>query len=121
MNGGWREFLGERPIGVLATVGADGTPHAVPVELIVRDGRAYVWCRSDSVKARNAARAGRAALTAYKGAAGVLVRGPVRLIRDGETGYAEIAGSFLEKYHRDEMYGNDLVIEIAPERVSEWT
>ncbi|TMK51414.1 MAG: pyridoxamine 5'-phosphate oxidase family protein, partial [Actinobacteria bacterium] len=29
----WQEFLNERPIAVIATPRADGTPHAVPVEL----------------------------------------------------------------------------------------
>lgn len=113
-------FLAERPLGVLATAGPDGTPHAVPVEVVVRDGKAYAWCHATSVKARNAARAGRAALVAYKGQRGVLVRGPVRLIRAGEPGYDEVARAFLAKYDRAETYGNDLLIEIAPERVSGW-
>lgn len=116
----WAEFLAERPIAVLATVGPDGSPHATPVEVVVRDGKVHVWCHASSRKARNAAREGRAALTAYKGHPGVLVRGPVRLIPKGEPGYDEITREFLRKYDREETYGNDLVIEITPERVSRW-
>ncbi|HEX9697063.1 MAG TPA: pyridoxamine 5'-phosphate oxidase family protein [Actinomycetota bacterium] len=114
----WEEFLAERPLGVIATVGAEGMPHAVPVEVVVRDGRAYVWCRGASRKARNAARDGRAALVAYKGNNGVLLRGRVRLIVAGEPGYEAISTAFLTKYERDEGYGNDTLIEIIPHRVT---
>jgi hypothetical protein len=116
----WESFLAERPIAVLATVGSDGAPHAAPVEVLVRDGRPHVWCRRTSRKARNAAREGRAAITAYKGHAGVLVRGRVRLIGIGDAGYDDLARGFLDKYKREESYGNDLIIEISPDRVSEW-
>lgn len=114
----WDQFLADRPLGVFATVGAEGMPHAVPVELVVRDSRVYVWCRSSSRKARNAAREGRAALVAYKGNDGVLLRGSVRLLRDGDGGYQAIANAFLKKYERDESYGNDLLIELSPARIT---
>jgi PPOX class probable F420-dependent enzyme len=114
----WEEFLAERPIAVLATVSADGMPHAVPVEVLVRDGRVYCWCQSSSHKAHNVAREGRAALVAYKSRDGVLVRGPARLIPAGEDGYEEIARAFLDKYKREERYGNDVLIEITPDRVT---
>lgn len=116
----WQSFLAERPIAVIATVSADGTPHAAPVEVLVRDGKVYVWCESWSLKARNAQRTGVAALTAYKGAAGVLVRGSVRAIGEGEPGYDSITKAFLDKYRRGETYGNELVLEITPERFSAW-
>jgi PPOX class probable F420-dependent enzyme len=117
----WEQFLAERPIGVLATVSADGMPHAVPVEVLVRDGRVYCWCKASSHKARNVAREARAALVAYKSHDGVLVRGPARLIPAAEDGYEEIARAFLDKYKREERYGNDVLIEITPERVTPMT
>lgn len=117
----WASFLAARPIAVIATVSEDGSPHAAPVEVVLRDGKVYVWCEAGSVKARNAARTKRAALTAYKGHPGVLVRGPLRLIAKGEPGYDEITREFLSKYDREETYGNDLLIEITPERVSAWS
>ncbi|MGZ4190519.1 MAG: pyridoxamine 5'-phosphate oxidase family protein [Actinomycetota bacterium] len=114
----WQEFLGERPIVVIATPREDGTPHAVPVEVLVRDEKVYCWCESFSQKARNAARAERAAIVGYKGHAFVSVRGPVRIISKGEPGYDEITQGFLDKYEREEAYGNDTLIELAPEHVS---
>lgn len=117
----WEEFLAERRLGVIATAGPDGMPHAVPVEVVVRDGRVYVWCRATSRKARNAAREGRAALVAYKGHDGVLVRGRVRLLQAADPAYGSITAAFLAKYERDETYGNDTLIEITPHRVTSFT
>jgi general stress protein 26 len=113
----WTAFLAERPIGVFATVGRDGMPHAVPVALVVCDGKPAIWCRSDSVKARNATREGRAALTAYKGNSFVSVRGAVTLIRSGDPRYDEITQAHAKKYPGDQP-DNDLVIEVSPDRIS---
>src|SRR5205807_3148847 len=82
----WQEFLTERPIAVIATPRTDGTPHAVPVEVLVRNDKVYCWCQRTSQKARNAARARRAAMVGYKGHAFVSVRGPVNIIGIGEPG-----------------------------------
>jgi hypothetical protein len=116
----WEAFVAERPLAILATVGPDGAPHATPVEVIVREGKTYNWVHSNSAKGRNAARGGIGALLAYKGQRGILLRGPIRVIRQGEPGYDEISKAFLDKYQREETYGNDLLVEIAPERVAEW-
>lgn len=113
----WQGFLSARPIAVLATVGDDGTPHAVPVEVVVEDGRVYCWMHASSVKARNAARTGTAALVAYKGNTYALVRGPARLLNADDPAYARITGAFLAKYEREETYGNDALVEITPDKV----
>ncbi|HEV2685057.1 MAG TPA: pyridoxamine 5'-phosphate oxidase family protein [Actinomycetota bacterium] len=114
----WQEFLNERPIAVIATPRADGTPHAVPVEVLVRDGKVYVWSQATSQKARNAARARRAGLVGYKGHSFVSIRGPVNIISIGVPIYDEITRGFLDKYEREESYGNDTLIEITPEHVA---
>lgn len=84
----------------------------------MRGDKVYVWSQHTSQKARNAARAGRAGLVGYKGHAFVSVRGPVRIISIGEEGYDEIARGFLDKYEREETYGNDTLIEVTPEHVA---
>lgn len=113
-------FIAERPLGVLATVGPDGTPHVVPVEVLVRDGKVYAWSEGDSVKVRNAKRTGRAAVMAYKGTSGALVRGPARLLTAADPSYASITRGFLDKYDREETFGNDTLVEVTPERVTSW-
>ena len=90
----------------------------MPVEVVIDGGRVYVWCHATSVKARNAAREGKAALVAYKGQAFALVRGSARVLRADHPDYERITAAFLAKYERTEAYGNDALIEISPARVS---
>jgi hypothetical protein len=116
----WEAFLAERPLGVLATVGRDGTPHAVPVEVVVYGGKVYAWCESDSVKVANVRRTGKAAMLGYKGVSAALVRGPARVLTVDNASYADITQTFLTKYNREETYGNDVLVEIAPRRVTAW-
>ena len=103
---------------MIATPRADGTPHVVPVEVLVRNDKVYVWSQATSQKVRNAARAGRAGLVGYKGHAFASVRGPVNLISIGAPGYDEITRGFLDKYEREETYGNDTLLEITPEHIA---
>lgn len=84
----------------------------------MRDDKVYCWCEARSQKARNAARAGTAAIVGYKGHAFVSTRGPVRIISKGEPGYDQITRDFLDKYEREETYGNDTLIELTPEHVA---
>jgi hypothetical protein len=115
----WQAFLSERPIGIIATVGRDGIPHAVPVEVLVHEGRVWVWCESFSVKARNATREGRAAIVAYKGHEAVLVRGSVEIVRRGEGGYDDVVAGFRAKYaHRNDPHENDTLIGLSPDRIT---
>jgi hypothetical protein len=113
----WRAFLLERPIGVIATISPDGLPHAVPVEVFVWEDKVYCWSQATSVKARNVAHSGVAALTAYKSHARVIVRGPARLLGPDDPDYSQITRGFLDKYHREETYGNDCLIEITPAKI----
>lgn len=116
----WDAFLSERPIAVLATLGRDGYAHAVPVEVLVRDGKVYAWVESDSVKAANVKRTGKASMASYKGNTGTLVRGPARLLSADDPVYGPVTRAFLEKYDREETFGNDMLIEITPERTAVW-
>lgn len=109
--------MSERPLGVLATVGEDGTPHATPVEVVVLHGKVHAWSRERSVKVQNVKRSGRAAMLVYKGNDFALVRGAARLIRARDAGYEEITRAFLTKYNREETYGNDVLVQVSPEHV----
>lgn len=113
----WQEFLTERPIAVIATVSADGMPHAVPVEVFVHENRVYCWGHRTSLKARNVAETSVAALTAYKGHTRAIVRGPARLLAADDPLYDVATEGILAKYQREETYGNDCVIQITPTKV----
>ena len=116
----WQAFLSERPLAVLATIGRDDLPHAVPVEVVVHEGTVYAWCESGSAKVANVRRTQKAAMLGYKGVAAALVRGPARVLTSDDTSYAEITNAFLTKYKREETFGNDVLVEITPERVTAW-
>ena len=113
----WDEFLNGCLIVVLSTVSVDGSPHAVPIEVIVRDQRIYSWVEDDSVKARNVRREGTAAVTGYMGNFFAMARGRARTIEQRDAPYDDLAEGFLRKYDREEVYGNNLFIEISPEHV----
>ncbi len=84
----------------------------------MRDDRVYCWCERTSAKARNVARTGTAALTAYKGHGFVMVRGRASIVDASDARYDDIARAFLEKYQREETYGNDALIEIVPDHIA---
>jgi hypothetical protein len=37
-----------------------------------------------------------------------------------DPAYEAIARGFLDKYEREETFGNDTLIEVTPERVATW-
>jgi hypothetical protein len=79
----------------------------------------YTWCRSGAARLRNIARNPRAAIVAYKGNSYVMVRGAARALTAADEPYARVTRMFLEKYNREETYGNDTLVEITPEKIIE--
>ena len=59
-------------------------------------------------------------MLAYKGRSAALVRGAARVMTSDNASYADITGEFLRKYDREETYGNDVLVEIAPDHVVAW-
>ena len=82
------DFLAERHLATLTTLGADGSPHVVPVGFTYDDQTrlARVITSGDSVKARNAGRPGaRAALCQVDRARWLTLSGPIRVDRDPDA------------------------------------
>ncbi len=82
-----REFLSRQHHGVLATVEADGSPHAAVVGLATREDGSLVFDTLDTTrKAANLRRDARAAVTVYEGARTVQLHAtvlePVGALRD---------------------------------------
>ena len=77
------DFLGERHLGTLTTLRADGSPHVVAVgftfDASARVVRIITFAPSQ--KARNAARGGRAAVCQVDGGRWLTLEGGVRLVR----------------------------------------
>lgn len=91
-----RAFLAERHLATLTTLRPDGSPHVVPVGFTWdgETGLARVICSRGSMKARNAAAGGRAALCQVDGRRWLTLEGSITVrdepaaIRDAERRYA---------------------------------
>ncbi len=111
-----REFLNERHLAVLVTQRADGTPHAVPVGFTLHDGNVRVITFAPSVKAKNAARGGRASVTQLDGARWVTLEGDVRVLSD-EVTVADAVDAYARRYRPPKQRTDRVVIEIEVDRV----
>jgi F420H(2)-dependent biliverdin reductase len=112
------EFVTERHLATLTTLRADGSPHVVPVGFTYDTERAVVRVitYADSVKARNAARGGRAAVGQVDGARWVTFEGAVRCSDDPADVAAAVA-AYAERYRDPKARDDRVVIEIAVDRV----
>jgi F420H(2)-dependent biliverdin reductase len=89
-------FLSERHLATLTTLRADGSPHVVPVGFSYdpTDRLVRIITAAGSVKARNAARGGRAAVSQVDGPRWLTLEGTVSLatsaveVQAGEAAYA---------------------------------
>lgn len=111
-----REFLAERHMAVLVTLRADGSPHAVPVGFTLDGDVVRVITFAGSVKARNAARGGRASVTQHDGARWVTFEGEVSLSADPEVVAAAVAG-YTGRYRPPKQRTDRVVVRIAVDRV----
>src|SRR5262249_43338662 len=120
-------FLEQRRIATIATIDPDGSPHAVPVWFLFRDGMLYVGTQSASRKAKNAIARPRATLTVDSREPGterfVSASGPVTILQGDEA--RAIVAAVHERYltsdaRSDPRVGgalaaaDDMVIAIKP-------
>ena len=110
------EFLSERHLATLVTQRADGTPHAVPVGFTLDGTNARVITFADAVKAKNAARGGRASVTQIDGARWVTLEGSVRLLTDPVAVQAAV-DAYARRYRPPKLRSDRVVILIEVDRV----
>lgn len=111
-------FLAERHLATLTTVRADGSPHVVAVGFSYEPEAQLVRVitYASSVKARNAARGGRAAVSQVDGGRWLTLEGPVRLATDAAA-IAEGVRRYAERYREPGEREDRVVVEIAVDRV----
>jgi PPOX class probable F420-dependent enzyme len=107
----------------LATVGADGRPHCVPVCYAIDGQRALVMTDAKSKKARNIQATGVAALAVDDGQAvrGVMIEGPARFIED-EEGFEAAQDKMLAAgaLQTKRAFREQVIVEIDCEQWVEW-
>lgn len=111
-------FLDERHLATLTTLRADGSPHVVPVGFSYdpADTTVRIITFPDSVKARNAARGGRAAVSQVDGGRWATLEGTVRLVSDPAAVAAAVAG-YTRRYRQPGERPDRVAIEIAVDRI----
>jgi PPOX class probable F420-dependent enzyme len=122
-------FLKEARVAVLATVGVDGTPHAVPVWYEYAGGKFYVISGSGAAKVRHIRQGSRASLCVddrtapYKA---VVVWGKAAI---SEEGVREMAYRIAQRYLGPQEGAKEaetwlaapcVIIELTPERLTSW-
>lgn len=115
---GATRFLLERHLATLATLRPDGSPHVVPVGCTwdPEAGLIRVICSGDSVKARNAARGGRAVVCHVDGRRWISLEGTVGVRREPEA-VREAEDRYEVRYRRPRVNPKRVVLEIAVDRV----
>ena len=111
-------FLSEPHLATLATLRSDGSPHVVAVGFSydADAGLARIITFAQSVKARNAARGGRAAVSQVDGGRWMTLEGDVRLVTDPE-GVAKAVAGYAGRYRQPGERPDRVAIEIAVDRI----
>jgi PPOX class probable F420-dependent enzyme len=112
------EFLAERHLASLTTLRADGSPHVVPVGFSFDPAAALVRVITfaPSVKARNAARGCRAAVSQVDGGRWITLEGACRLATEPDAVAAAVRG-YAARYRQPKERVDRVAIEIAVDRV----
>jgi PPOX class probable F420-dependent enzyme len=111
-------FLTERHLATLTTLRADGSPHVVPVGFSydAQDGLVRIITFAGSIKARNAARGGRAAVSQVDGARWATLEGVVRVADDAASVALAVAG-YATRYRQPGERSDRVAIEIKVDKV----
>jgi PPOX class probable F420-dependent enzyme len=111
-----REFITERHLATLVTLRPDGSPHAVPVGFTWREADGQVLLRvitfAPSVKARHAARGGRASIMQVDGGRWVSFEGSVRLLTD-DASVADAVAAYAARYRPPKQREDRVVVELV--------
>lgn len=112
------EFVTERHLATLTTLRANGTPHVVAVGFTwdPESGIARVITDGASVKARNAARGGYAAVSQVEGPRWLTLEGPATVL-DDSADVAEAVRRYTERYRVPRENPTRVVVAIQVLRV----
>lgn len=111
-----REFLAERHLATLSTLGRSGRIHSVPVGITYLDGVVRVIGSRGSQKFVNAERSGRASVNTVDGARWISFEGPVRILSDPES-VAFAVELYAARYRQPRPNPERVVLELTVERV----
>jgi F420H(2)-dependent biliverdin reductase len=111
-------FLAERHLATLTTLRADGSPHVVPVGFSydADAGVVRIISFASSVKARNAARGCRAAVSQVDGGRWATLEGMAQMVDDAPSVALAVAG-YAARYRQPGHRVDRVAIEIVVDKV----
>jgi F420H(2)-dependent biliverdin reductase len=112
------DFVTERHLATLTTLRPDGSPHVVPVGFSYDPAARMVRIITfaGSVKARNAARGGRAAVSQVDGGRWLTLEGAVRLATDPDEVAAAVRG-YAARYREPKQRSDRVAVVIDVDRM----
>ena len=112
------QFLTDRHLATLTTMRSDGSPHVVAVGFSYSptERLARIITFAPSVKARNAARGGRAAVCQIDGGRWLTLEGTVHLVTD-PSGVAAAVEGYAARYRQPGERNDRVAIEIQVDRI----
>lgn len=112
------QFLTDRHLATLTTMRANGSPHVVAVGFSYEPEHRLVRVITfaPSVKARNAARGGRAAVCQIDGGRWLTLEGTVRLATDAAS-VATAVERYAARYRQPKLREDRVVVEIEIDRI----
>jgi PPOX class probable F420-dependent enzyme len=115
---GAQPLLTERHLATLTTLRADGSPHVTPVGFTWDESAQLVRviCSGSSVKARNAERGGRAAVSLMDGRWWLTLEGPARVVREAEQ-VRDAERRYAQRYRQPRENPARVVLVIEVDRV----
>jgi nitroimidazol reductase NimA-like FMN-containing flavoprotein (pyridoxamine 5'-phosphate oxidase superfamily) len=130
LTGAAAEFVRWARVGRVATVSAEGVPHAVPVCHVLTGQKLCFGSGDDATKIRNLKANPRITVIVdeysdhWDGLKGVMVQGRARLIERGPA-FTRIRGLLYEKYPQYPKEAalatsDSVIVEVTPTRVFTW-
>ena len=124
------EFVRRERVCRVATAGADGRPHVVPVCHVFEKHRVYFGSGKKAGKVRNVEANAQIAVAvdvytdAWNHLRGVLVQGPARIVRPGPE-FRRLRKALYAKYPQyesDAALGDrdSVIVEVTPKHVYHW-
>ena len=110
------DFLTERHLATLSTIGPRGAIHVVAVGFTVQEGIVRVITFESSQKVRNVERDPRATVAQMDGPQWLSIAGSARILRDRES-VVLAEQLYAQRYRTPKENPQRVVIEITPEKV----
>lgn len=113
-----REFITEHHLASLTTLRSDGSPHVVPVGFTydLEHAVVRVITFASSMKAKHAARGGRAAVSQVDRGRWLTFEGLVRL-SDEPSVVARAVEAYAERYRQPKIREDRVVVEIVVDKI----